>query len=58
MPGFVQNAEEESQTAFQNLIKEPVEFHILTKLASNPDMTIEEIRVLENPDLLSDRSSE
>lgn len=53
VPYFVQNAEEEAESAFQRLRSEPFECNILTKLAANLDMSEKEIRELENPDLLS-----
>lgn len=58
VPGFVNKAEDLSEAAFQSLQHDPLNFHILSELAARPDMSVEEIESLKNPDLLSDQTRE
>lgn len=53
IPYFVPNAEVEAEAAFQQLRTAPFECQILARLAANPDMTEEEIRNLQNPELVA-----
>lgn len=58
VPGYNTQAEDLAESAFRSLRYEPVAFHILSELAARPDMGIEEINRLENPDLLSGQGQE